>query len=262
MTNWVIMPYLDNLDQTLTAAQDALAQTVPDLKLLLIDNGSQQRLQDMDDSRIYCWRHQPSLLSLAATWNTALRFVWAAGGEHALVINNDVRLRRDTYQALLQVLRATQAWFVSGVGTAPAQFDAEAILSYDGASLLQDHRGGPDFSCFLIAKGCHQQYPFDEGFVPAFCEDLDYHRRLMLDGHRDKIFGVNLPFLHYGSQTLKTMEPEKRAKKEQQISVGSRAHYHAKWGGDVNQERYTRPFDPTSDQDHVTTPELQYGQAT
>lgn len=257
---WVIMPYVGNLQETEQAVMDVLAQTL-DVRLLLIRQGGGPTV-DTADPRVFHWHHDPPLPSLAATWNRALKMVWDCGGEQALVVNNDVRLRRDTYVALLQVIRGTDAWFVSAVGTAPEQFDREAVLFYDGASLLQDHRGGPDFSCFLIDKGCHALYPFDEAFIPAFCEDLDYHRRLMLDGHGDKIFSVNLPYLHLGSLTLRSLKGDARAALELQISSLSRRHYQEKWGGPVNQERYTRPFDEASAREGVTTPELQHGQTS
>ena len=151
--------------------------------------------------------------------------------------------------------------FVSAVGVTKEQFNRDepsGIPSLsDGIRLTT--KGGPDFSCYLITKEAHEKYPFDEAFIPAFAEDLDMHRRYMLggDGHRN--FSVNLPFHHVkgGSQTLKTMTPEKKAAWEDRINKGSRAHYRSKWGGDVNAERFTIPFDVESAQDGVTTPDLQ-----
>ncbi len=121
-------------------------------------------------------------------------------------------------------------------------------------------KGGPDFSCFLISRACHWKYAFDENFVPAFCEDLDYHRRLMLAGDGHKIFSVNVPYLHYASQTLKTSTPEARAAIERRIGQ-SRAYYERKWGGPVNAEIFWAPFG-REPEDRLppcgpTTPELQ-----
>jgi len=144
----------------------------------------------------------------------------------------------------------SEALFVSAVGVAPEQFSPE-FEPFD-----QHARGGPDFSCFLISRACHHRFQFDEGFVPAFCEDLDYHRRLMLAGEGHRIFSVNLPYLHYGSATLKAMEPGARATVEEKIERQSRAYYQRKWGGPVNAERFVRPFCQTEDRD-VSTPALQ-----
>lgn len=256
--NWVIIPYRGNIEQTEVAVGDVLAQTVPDVRLLLINQGDGDTI-DIKDARVFHWKHQPPLPSLSATWNHALRMVWGSGGLHALVVNNDVRLHPQLYETLTAVQRATQAWFVSAcnVGETAWTYVAVSRLPDDVQDLLLA-RGGPDFSCFLITQDCHVQYPFDEGFQPAYCEDLDYHRRLMLDGKSDKIFSVAVPYLHYASGTLKAMTPRQRQRLEDQISAGSRTYYRRKWGGDVNQERYRYPFDPTSDQDGVTTPNLQF----
>lgn len=263
---WAIMPFVNNWEMTRQAAEDVLAQTLPEVRLLLIDQGSGREDWDpikrfliQERERVCYWHHSPPLLSLAATWNAALRFVWQAGGDQAWVLNNDVRLHPRTYETLLLVQQRETAWFVSGVGVTDEQFQA-ARTSAGEIYYSAEQRGGPDFSCFVLTEDCHQQFPFDERFIPAYCEDLDYHRTLMLAGHRDRIFGVNLPFLHYASGTLKSMNGEDRARKEEQIGAGSRAYYRRKWGGDPNQETFLRPHDAESWSQHASTPELQHAQ--
>ena len=274
--SWIILPVLDNLEQAIQALSDCCAQSIP-TRVLVVNQGSsteiRQRLERLaeEHDQIFLWSFDPALPSLSAVWNRALRFVWEVGGTEALVVNSDVRLHRDTYPALKAVQQETVALFVSGVGVAPEQFDAvsplppiwNAVVSHDAQTNQVTRtpiRGGPDFSCFLISEACHDRFPFDEGFIPAFCEDLDLHRRLMLAGEGSRIFSVNLPFLHYGSQTLMAMTPEKRAATERQITTISRAHYSSKWGGPVNQETFyvpygvTRTWDPPSC--GPTTPEL------
>jgi hypothetical protein len=251
------MPVLGAPELTEAAIADCLAQSVP-VRLLIVNQGVptpfRSRLEQIAEEyadQILLWHHDPPLPSLSATWNRALRFCWESGAEEALVINNDVRLSIDTVEILSSQLETEKALFITAVGVTSEQFAAAGMVISHG-------HGGPDFSCYLISKEGHDKYPFDEKFIPAFCEDLDTHRRYMLGGDGHRIFSINLPFHHIGggSQTLKSMSPEARAKHEARIGI-SRAHYKAKWGGDVNQERYTIPFDPQSDQDGVTTPELQ-----
>jgi hypothetical protein len=264
---WVIMPVLAAPDLTLAAIADVLAQSIP-TRLLIVNQGvddafrlTLERVAEEHSDRVLVWSHHPSLPSLAATWNRALRFVWEAGGEEALVINNDVRLHARTAKVLNLYLQDESALFVTAVGVTAEQFnpdEASGIPSQPDGSRLTT-KGGPDFSCFLISHAGHEKYPFDEAFIPAFCEDLDTHRRYLLGGDGDKIFSINLPYLHVGggSNTLKTMAPPERAAHERRIGQ-SRAYYEKKWGGEgVNHERYTIPFEPQSDQDGVTTPELQ-----
>jgi hypothetical protein len=262
---WIVVPVLNNLAMTMDAIGDFLDQSVS-TRVLVINQGSDQEVREALErqaellpDRLFVWSHNPSLPSLSASWNRALDFVWETGGEAAVVANNDVRLNKHTVGGLLHVMEKTRALFVSAVAVTEEQFLA-ADLNWTAAA--EGSKGGPDFSCFLISKAGHAKYRFDEQFIPCYTEDLDLHRRFMLGGDGDKIFSVNLPYLHFASGTLKQMTPEKRAAKEQAIG-GSRAYYAKKWGGDVNQETFYVPF--TAESDHVaqrvhigpTTPELQ-----
>jgi len=241
---WVIVVFLNNVAQTLEAVKDALAQTCHP-NVLLIDNGCVEEYEDQFEKlgQVYLWPHNPPLRSLAATWNAALDFVFKQPGqESALVINNDVRLQTKAYVVLKHEARRRAALFISGVGVTKEQFD---LVDRHGELLGIADQGGPDFSCYLISKECHEKYRFDENYIPCYVEDVDYHRRLLLAGDGDKIFSVNVPYLHIdsGSGTLKAMSPVARTATEAMINNGSRAYHVRKWGGPVNQELFDKPFD-------------------
>lgn len=270
---WIVIPILAHPAYTVAAISDCLAQSVPTRLLLInqgVDDAFRTQLEQIAEEyadRVFLWSHQPSLPSLSATWNRALDFVWESGGEEALVVNNDVRLHTDTVRVLRHVLLSAPALFVSAVGVTAEQFwqepHAATIDTLISPTVINNvgivppaARGGPDFSCFLISKDCHEHFRFDESFIPAFCEDLDYHRRLLLAGMGTQIFGVNLPYLHYASATLKTVDEPTRTAINRSIESGSRAYYLKKWGGPVNQETFVLPFRQTEDRD-VTTPALQ-----
>lgn len=256
---WCVMPVLAGPEMTEAAIGDLLVQSVP-TKILIVNQGVDdafrshlERLSEQDPARIFLWHHQPPLPSLSATWNLALDTIWQTGGNIALVVNNDVRLHPDMVLVLTSELRRKRALFVSAVGVRKDQFDPNVPLSFG------DTHGGPDFSCFLIARECHQAFRFDEAFIPAFCEDLDYHRRLMLAGEGKRIFSVNVPYLHLASQTLALVGGQEAERIRRQIESQSRAYYAKKWGGPVNHERYLVPFGhgPHCNRDGVTTPDLQ-----
>jgi hypothetical protein len=260
--NLIIMPYLDCPEYTRAAVEDCLNQSLAS-QLLLIDNGSQdpgRRLGEevACDPRVWRWRHDPPLPSLSATWNTALRCAWEAGCTEALVINNDVRLWQGTYEYLRATQQMTDALFVTATGVTAPQFEEfcggtpHAYPVRPPAYPLP----GPDFSCFLITRACHEKYQFDEHYVPCYVEDVCYHREMMLGGDGARIFGTGLPFLHYGSGTLNGIQGEKRERKQRQIEQGSRQHHLQKWGGPANEERFTIPFDASSARDGVATQEL------
>jgi len=271
---WVIMPWLNNPEMTLQAVEDCLAQTLPGVRVLLVDQGaSREDRETVDrwidargDHRVLCWHFLPALPSLSAVWNRALRFVWELGGTEALVVNNDVRLHRQTYEVLRKTLQSEAALFVTAVGVREGQFDAGATYdpvagTREGMLTLPSARGGPDFSCFLISQAGHEKYPFDESFIPAYHEDLDCHRRYMLGGDGNKIFSVNLPFLHFASGTLKAYAPAEREKFNQRFAA-CKAYYVRKWGGPPNEETFRSPFGLHEDAPRlaelpVTTPDLQ-----
>lgn len=256
---WIIVPVLNCLDYTRVTLEDCLAQSGAP-RVLVINQGSNDEtraaLEDlgMADPRVVVWTHDPPLPSLAATWNRALDFVWDVGGTHALVVNNDVRLYPATYNVLRHVAEEADALLVTGVGVSEADYHPTDYR-------ITGDRGGPDFSCFLMMRGGHEQYRFDELFIPAYCEDVDLHRRMLLAGDGARIFGVNVPFLHYGSRTINAMSGEQQiawARRAKQ----ARAHYVRKWGGEVNHETFYSPFNRElvvgSPPDCApTTPELQ-----
>lgn len=263
--NPIVMPYLNAPAMTRLAVEDVLAQTVPSPLLLLLDNGSQPEGRALGDelmlaqapSPILTWHHDPPLPALAAVWNRALQFCWDAGASHALVVNNDVRLAPWTYALLLEVLEKTGAWFVTAVGVQPEQYTRYLEGGYDLArqalgEVTESRKdgvrpegysyGGPDFSCYLITKECHRWFQFDEGFRPAYHEDNDMHRRIRLAGFGDRIFGVNIPFQHVGSGTLR--EDAKLRERWAPQFAQCQEYYRSKWGGLPGQETYHLPFDP------------------
>lgn len=252
--NLILMPYLDCPEYTRAAVEDCLTQS-KESRLLLIDNGSQDPGRLLGEEfahhpRVLRWRHDPPLPALAAVWNRALRFAWEAGADRAFVVNNDVRLHPHTFEVLSEVMDTAHAWFVTAVSVREGQFDPSIDLRaglgtvtesrHDGIKPQGYSYGGPDFSCFVMHRQCHQWFQFDEGFIPAYHEDNDYHRRLQLAGFGEKIFGVNVPFLHYGSGTLNS-NPKLRAGWAPKFAA-CQDYYRRKWGGMPGSEVYQTPF--------------------
>jgi hypothetical protein len=257
---WVIVPVVNNWAMTEQSLYDLLGQSIP-TRILVAAQGVDpdlrthlEKLGEKFSDRVFCVFWNPPIPSLSGVWNRCLDFVWTTGANEALVVNNDTRLNPLTCETLLDAQTETHALFVSAVGVTAEQFRLDEPRLTDFSA-----RGGPDFSCFLIARECHRRFRFDEQHIPAFAEDLTYHRELMLAGEGQRIFSVNIPYLHYASQTLKTMSPEKRAKIEHQINTISRVHYERSWGGPVNQETYLVKGDPASavTDGSATTPSLQ-----
>jgi GT2 family glycosyltransferase len=107
-------------------------------------------------------------------------------------------------------------------------------------------------SLFIIAKGASSwafflQKPelarkigyYDEKFWPAYYEDNDYHRRMLLAGE-DYELAEGAVVSHDISSTLNSLPPEEKKKFEAEIDKNSR-YYGIKWGGPPGYERLTEP---------------------
>lgn len=258
--NWVVIPFLDEWDMTKATLLDCLRMRVGGRRpnIMLVSNGSSITTEDnaamfvqacnelIPDVDVLLTNHPGAGIPLNHAWNIALWQIWEFGGQRALVVNNDVELHNWTFTKLWTVMLQAQALFVTGIGVTPEQFaEATGALHTEdsGGVLWPGNRGGPDFSCFLIRKECHERYPFDPHFT--FAGDWDYHRRLIVGGDGELIFGVNVPYLHLGngSQTLKRLrvtDPDRAAQIERTADE-HRALYAEKWGGTFGQETLTEP---------------------
>lgn len=215
---------------------------------------------------LHTWWFTPAIPSLSGVWNLAMDMARTRAGREpfddslsppfdsrVLVVNDDLALRPDTLRRLTEVWgvytdsRGVSPLLVSGVGRREESWAGDLVDALPGPEVLLRARGGPDFSCFLIdARGALELGGFDEGFIPAYTEDLDFHRRALLAGHGDRVFSVAVPYLHRGggSGTLRRLSPERRALVERMIQEGSRTHYARKWGGPVNEEKWWAPEAP------------------
>src|SRR5258706_1223475 len=102
LTMWIVMPVMAGPEMTEAAISDCLAQTVP-TQILVINQGVEtafrdrlERLVEAQPHRICLWSPDPSVLSLSASWNRALDFIWSLGETEAFVVNNNARLHTRT----------------------------------------------------------------------------------------------------------------------------------------------------------------------
>lgn len=195
--NPIIMPVRAGLQMTRAAATSALAQDiVGGTTLVLIDNDSGECAPYLRSLNAIMLAYRPEK-SLNYVWNRALSLVFdQLGCEHALVINNDVVLREDTYRLLL----ADGGEFVTGIGVD----SMEQLASVDVTS----KRPHPTFSCFLLRRSVWERIgQFDERYW-AYCSDCDFHVRM----HRAGIVAeqLALPFYHESSGTLKHVDDATR----------------------------------------------------
>jgi GT2 family glycosyltransferase len=220
--NPVIMLTLNNLALTKKAVASVLAQDIP-VELLIMDNGSTDGTVPWLLSRgilDFSFVSDPSgSRSVAASWNFGLKYYFMRGAEYALVVNNDIELRPDTYRLLIM----DGGGFVTAVGSDSPE-KIKALAEPDPLK----KRPHPDFSAFVIRREVFEKVGvFDEKFLGAFGEDWDYHVRLHAAG--TTAICLDLPFLHWGSMTVKNAIPSEQKRIGIQADK-NRAYFKEKWG--------------------------------
>lgn len=203
------------------AVQSILEQDIP-VQLHAVDNDSQDGTTEWLES--FCphtTTFRPAL-GVSASWNYALDTIFRKS-DHALVVNNDVVLRPDTYRSLLE----DGGSFVTAV-------------SVDNIEAIQGEwrkapRPHPDFSCFLIRKEVWLKVGgFDES-MRLYASDADYHLRMHQAGIEAYTIGV--PFYHYASGTLKSASAGEKATIQAQADR-DRYTFEKKWGVKVGTKPY------------------------
>lgn len=210
---------------TKAAVESVIEQDVP-TQLHAVDNHSTDGTTEWLES--FCpntTTFRPAL-GVSAGWNYALEGIFR-NCEHALVINNDVVLRPDTYRSLLED--------GGGFVTAVSVDNLEGIQG----KWRKAPRPHPDFSCFLIRKAVWQKVgAFDESMW-LYASDADYHLRMHQAGI--EAYTIGIPFYHYASGTLKTAYPGEKAAIQLQADK-DRNRFEQKWGCRVGTPEYYKLF--------------------
>src|SRR5439155_13644267 len=147
MLNPIITTCRNNLHLTRKAIKTFEAQDIDSgVYILIIDNASTDgTAQFLQTKRNLATIHFNPPLSVAESWNRGLEFVFRAGAEYALVVNNDTELHPATMRHLVN----DGGGFVTAVGVR----QWPAIINEQNPENKLAH---PDFSCFLIGRWVYE----------------------------------------------------------------------------------------------------------
>lgn len=200
----------------------------------LWDNTPQDFLMDYNGIALdimYARNDPESNFSLAYAWNSIMQLavIYAEDKDVSVILaNDDIILFPNTIELLLND---------------PHEF------SYPSGA-----ESGNSFSLFKIDVNMWLDVgKFDVNFYPAYFEDNDYHRRMLLKGY--DIYSVpQAQYHHEGSGTLRAMSVEEQQKR----AIAFRrcqAYFKFKWGGIHGQvaydDMYDQPFDGMDYQEAV-----------
>jgi GT2 family glycosyltransferase len=171
-------------------------------------------------------------IGVSAAWNYGMKKAIEAGCEYAVICNDDITFTPGSLDAMIDVLKNTEALLVS-----PNQNGEKNVVN-----LIEN---GADFFCFAVKPKQLVEAVgwFDENIYPAYFEDNDMHYRMKLAGvvsYIDTRIVVN--HLGSGTQNADPETPNVTASRFQAI----KAYYIRKWGGEVEKEKFVRPWDKPS----------------
>lgn len=188
---------------------EALANYFEDFKnteIVICDNGKQEIITRENNFVIY---RPENNLGVSGSWNMIMDYAEKVKGTHVLMLNDDIYLGKSE-EEIKTIIRL---W-------------------------------NPEFLCtelnwcsFILSVDAYLKVgKFDEKFFPAYFEDNDYFRRMLLTGVNITNNAMLNPAIYRNSMTIQ---------KSPELNNGfdkNRQYYISKWGGQPTQETFSTPF--------------------
>jgi GT2 family glycosyltransferase len=188
---------------------EALANYFEDFKqteIVICDNGGQEIITRENNFVIY---KPEKNLGVSGSWNMIMDYADKVKATHVLMLNDDIYLGKSE-EEINTIIRLWK----------------------------------PEFLCtelnwcsFILSIDAYKKIgKFDENFFPAYFEDNDYFRRMILLNIPIVMNAMLNPIIYRNSMTiLKTPELNNGFEKNRQ-------YYISKWGGQPTQETFSTPF--------------------
>ena len=188
---------------------EALANYFEDFKnteIVICDNGKQEIITRENNFVIY---RPENNLGVSGSWNMIMDYAEKVKGTHVLMLNDDIYLGKSEEE----IKTISRLW-------------------------------NPEFLCtelnwcsFILSVDAYLKVgKFDEKFFPAYFEDNDYFRRMLLTGVNITNNAMLNPAIYRNSMTIQ---------KSPELNNGfekNRQYYISKWGGQPTQETFATPF--------------------
>lgn len=208
----ICIPTLNNFDGLNKMIEGIEQGSMTPERYLIVDNSNGNYIASNPKVEVHTFGRN---LGVAASWNWMIDHT----SDLRLICNDDLVFHTDTLEIAYN-------------------FIVNDKESYMWCSQLLAENA---FSFFGISKKCIQDIGyFDDAFYPAYYEDCDYARRLLLKGKEiTKIPGLLCDHAH--SMTKKNFNYE-QLQSHHDTFAKNQAYFISKWGGMPTQETYTTPF--------------------
>lgn len=211
------VPCVRRLDLLQELYRSAALGTRPPDTFFIVDNGANVQTvfnEEADASIPFGVCDQGRNLGVSTSWNLMFRLFDA---EHLIISNDDVRLHANTIEKMVRAAEETDAEFI---------FPA-----------TPNHT---TFCVFLLKHAAWKKVgPFDEGFWPAYYEDIDYWHRMRHAGVK-MLELTTTCYDHVLNGYIKAMTPAENAQFHAYMQNNYR-RYVRKWGGGPGKETRTVP---------------------
>lgn len=241
----IVIPCLNLWHRYTKPCLDSLRITHP-YRIILVDNGSTDETGEEAAKLVgatFQHRRYENNSGTARSWNYGIADGFEKGADYVAVLNNDILCHPGCIDRLARrmgdnnIAMAT-ALDVRGEVGAPEEVLTIPDDAKDGVA-ESEH---PNFSAFMLSRHCWNTVgPFDDGFFPAYFEDNDYHRRIVLAGLRAIVHPPAM-FYHFGSRTQN--ESKGLPVVSSETFERNRAYYVKKWGGPPGAEKFSTQFGP------------------
>jgi N-acetylglucosaminyl-diphospho-decaprenol L-rhamnosyltransferase len=235
----VVIPVYGHYELTRTCLQALAVQTVPH-GVIIVDDGSE------DDSLESLRREWPDVTVIALGSNQGYtsavnRGVEAGKADYVILLNNDVRLRRDCLQRLVAPLRAdagvgsVASLMLTPDGTTIDSVGVTADITLAGFARLQGHHAseasaseplltGPEGTAAAYRRGAWEGVGGLDENIRAYMEILDLALRLRVAGWR-ATSAPDAVGVHLGSRTY-----GRRSARQRRLAGFSRGYLLRRYG--------------------------------
>jgi len=180
----------------------------PNIKIYIVDNGSQNIKNQVADMPNVVLMEQTENLGVAQSWNLLCNEIFK-NHDYALILNDDIYL---------------------------------GVKTWEIHSILENYKSDfyvttQDWCAFILPKKTFKKVgDFDSKFFPAYYEDNDYHYRMKLLGMKYLQTPYINPHIYRASMTIEK-NPELR-----KFIQDNKDYYEKKWGGLPSKETFKKPF--------------------
>lgn len=226
----IVIPTINRKDLLLELLTNINTQLEQFDKLLIIDNGNQDIMPDINNWELVNQNkveiYLPGKnLGVSGSWNYGINIFRNSG--HILFINDDVVIGNNQLNQVNEFLSNHIFWLLTGNSL---------------------------WSMFTMSKECWEYflqkdgYVFDENFFPAYFEDNDMHYRIQLA--YEVIYNQHIQYpneFHAGAIEMNpeifrnSMTINKDSSLNNNFGKNER-YYIQKWGGRPGHERFRTPF--------------------